>query len=235
MLMFSVQPILPTTQNNTSLHKLSSDVDHSANDSGVDTPPSTHRPSSYREQTQCYNHYNHQFQKSSRDSTETSVSSSRGTILNSPGGSFRAKHVQQISNLNNFGTRYNIQERILKIRNEEDHYSSIKSANCSTQNDLYDPNQNRYHKIGNQSAVSITPQNTPNKKIVHSQQHLPLNLNGNNNSNNNNNNNNNNINMTNGSAICRERYQHPALTALINDTQSMIYRGTLNKKLESVF
>ena len=230
--MFSVQPILPTTQNNTSLHKLSSDVDHSTNESGVDTPPSTHRPSSYREKTQCYNHYNQQFQNSSRDSTETSVPSSRGTILNSPGGSFRAKHVQQISNSNNFGTRYNIQERILKIRNEEDHYSSIKSANSSIQNDLYDPNQNRNHNIGNQSPVPITPQNTANKKIVHSQQYLQLNLNCNSKSNNNNNNNNN---VTNSSAICRERYQHPALTALINDTQSMIYRGMLNKKLESVF
>lgn len=232
ILIFLVQPILPITQNSSSLHKLSSD--NFANDSGVDTSPSTHRPSSYREQSQCTNHYSHHFQKPLKDSTETFVSSSRGIKLNSSGGSIRAKEVQQIPNLNNFKNRYNIQERILKTRNKEDHCSSLKSSNRSNQTELFDPNQNRYSKNGNQSSVPITPQHSPNnKQHLYSQQHIPLNINGNNNFSNNNNNNNNNI--TSGSALFRERYQHPALTAIINDTQSMKYRGMLTKNLESVF
>lgn len=56
------------------------DIDISACDSGLDTPPSTHRPSSYRD---VY------MSPGARDSTDTGVSSSRGTLV-SPGGSFRA-------------------------------------------------------------------------------------------------------------------------------------------------
>lgn len=123
------------------------ELDCSAHDSGLDTPPSTHRPSSYRE--------------ASRDSTETNGSSSRGTLLNnsSPGGSFRAKKLStQVSNLNQLnslnGSRYSVQDqRILKMRNnEEDRCASIKMANRLNQNQepaTYDPNQNRYYKNGN--------------------------------------------------------------------------------------
>lgn len=54
------------------------DIDISACDSGLDTPPSTHRPSSYREP--------YYMMHSARDSTDTGVSSSRGTLI-SPKGS----------------------------------------------------------------------------------------------------------------------------------------------------
>lgn len=57
------------------------DIDISACDSGLDTPPSTHRPSSYRDV--------YYMSPGARDSTDTGVSSSRGTLV-SPGGSFRA-------------------------------------------------------------------------------------------------------------------------------------------------
>ncbi|XP_075149380.1 uncharacterized protein LOC142223386 isoform X1 [Haematobia irritans] len=218
----SVQPMLPT-HNNTSTSKLiTTDLDYSAHDSGLDTPPSTHRPSSYREGPHHQNTNNQHQQASPRDSTETSVSSSRGTMLNSPGGSFRAKHLQQVSNLNQVnalnGSRYSIQERILKIRNEEDRCASIKSGNrANLNNEMYDPNQNRYYKNGNQSPVtSLTPQHTPVKMHhLHPQAHM--NGNGNNNGTLNGN-------MPNGSAIFRERYQHPALAAIINEAQGMKFR-----------
>ncbi|XP_059220205.1 uncharacterized protein LOC106095360 isoform X5 [Stomoxys calcitrans] len=214
----SVQPMLPTHNNSSSSSKLiTTDLDYSAHDSGLDTPPSTHRPSSYREGPA--HHINNQHQQASpRDSTETSVSSSRGTMLNSPGGSFRAKHLQQVSNLNQVnalhGSRYSVQERILKIRNEEDRCASIKSGNRANLNsEMYDPNQNRYYKNGNQSP-SLTPQHTPVKM-----QHLHPHMNGNGN-----NNGTLNGNVPNGSAIFRERYQHPALAAIINEAQGMKFR-----------
>ncbi|XP_037813423.1 uncharacterized protein LOC119604710 isoform X1 [Lucilia sericata] len=223
----SVQPMLPT-HNNTSYNKQISDLDYSAHDSGLDTPPSTHRPSSYREPPQ----HNSHARASPRDSTETSVSSSRGTMLNSPGGSFRAKQVRQVSNLNQVnalhGSRYSVQERVLKIRNEEEHCTSIKSSNRMNHNELYDPNQNRYYKNGNQPPTSMTPQNTPVKmQQLHSHnlqmqnQYQTANGNGNVNTVNNNNNS---INVQNGSAIFRERYQHPALAAIINEAQGMKFR-----------
>lgn len=59
------------------------DIDISGCDSGLDTPPSTHRPSSYREP--------YYMQYSARDSTDTGVSSSRGTLI-SPKGSIRTNH-----------------------------------------------------------------------------------------------------------------------------------------------
>lgn len=68
------------------------DIDISACDSGLDTPPSTHRPSSYRD---VY----YMNRPGARDSTDTGVSSSRGTLV-SPAGSFRAAN----GNIN--GLRY---------------------------------------------------------------------------------------------------------------------------------
>lgn len=61
--------------------KVLTEIDISACDSGLDTPPSTHRPSSYRDV--------YYMKPGARDSTDTGVSSSRGTLV-SPGGSFRA-------------------------------------------------------------------------------------------------------------------------------------------------
>ncbi|XP_037958487.1 probable serine/threonine-protein kinase clkA isoform X2 [Teleopsis dalmanni] len=212
----SVQPMLSTSTNgngiNNANHSHQADLDYSAHDSGLDTPPSTHRPSSYRE-------LNH---ASPRDSSETTVSSSRGTLLNSPGGSFRTKQLNHVTNLNHVNalhsSRYSVQERILKIRNEEDRFASIKSSNRINQNELYDPNQNRYFKNGSQSPA-LTPQHTPIKmQPNHAQVHIH-NGNGNNNSPNLNGNA-----PINGSAIFRERYQHPALAAIINESQGMKFR-----------
>lgn len=228
-----MQPILPTHKN-TSLNKLISDLDYSGHDSGLDTPPSTHRPSSYREQPQRNIHA----QASPRDSTETSVSSSRGTMLNSPGSSFRTKQVskqgQKVLKLNQVnalqGSRYSVQERVLKIRNEEEHCISNKSTNTINQNEMYDPNQNRYYKSDNQPAKSMKPQHTPTKmQHFHQTHHQYQSANGNGNGNTVNNNNNNAINgnVQNGSAIFRERYQHPALAAIIKDAQGIKFRGTL--------
>ncbi|XP_055851716.1 putative uncharacterized protein DDB_G0282133 isoform X1 [Episyrphus balteatus] len=193
------KPRAPTTDTRHSVQ--TTDLDYTANDSGLDTPPSTHRPSSYRD-------VNH---ASPRDSTETTVSSSRGTLLHSPGGSFRSKHLNHITNLNQAntlnGSRYSVQERVLKIRNEEDRCSSIKSVNRLNHNELYDPNQNRYYKMnGNQS---LTPQHSPATAGVGG---------GNGNGNGN-------TSTTNsGSGIFRERYQHPALAAIINESQGIKFR-----------
>eukprot|EP00099_Drosophila_melanogaster_P029251 NP_788015.1 uncharacterized protein Dmel_CG32982, isoform A [Drosophila melanogaster] len=194
----SVQPMLPTGGgSNIGLAK--TELDCSAHDSGLDTPPSTHRPSSYRE--------------ASRDSTETNGSSSRGTLLNnsSPGGSFRAKKLSTQD------------QRILKMRNnEEDRCASIKMANRLNQNQeqaTYDPNQNRYYKNGNATPpTSLTPQHTPQHKLT--MMHYG-NGNGNMGTLNGNTNGSDRIN---GSAIFRERYQHPALAAIINEAQGLKFR-----------
>ncbi|KAH8410001.1 hypothetical protein KR009_003990, partial [Drosophila setifemur] len=221
----SVQPMLPTGGgSNVGLAKV--ELDGSAHDSGLDTPPSTHRPSSYRE--------------ASRDSTETNGSSSRGTLLNnsSPGGSFRAKKLNsQVSNLNQInalhGSRYSVQDqRILKMRNnEEERCASIKMANRLNQNHeqvsqqaSYDPNQNRYYKNGNATPpTSLTPQHTPQHKLL-----MMHHGNGNGNGGTLNGNSNGigpGSDRMNGSAIFRERYQHPALAAIINEAQGLKFRG----------
>ncbi|XP_044251133.1 uncharacterized protein [Drosophila takahashii] len=212
----SVQPMLPTG-GGSSIGLAKNELDCSAHDSGLDTPPSTHRPSSYRE--------------ASRDSTETNGSSSRGTLLNnsSPGGSFRAKKLSsQVSNLNQLnslhGSRYSVQDqRILKMRNnEEDRCASIKMANRLNQNQeqaTYDPNQNRYYKNGNATPpTSLTPQHTPQHKLM-----MMHHGNGNGNMGTLNGNTNGSDRM-NGSAIFRERYQHPALAAIINEAQGLKFR-----------
>ncbi|XP_016973839.1 uncharacterized protein LOC108040763 isoform X1 [Drosophila rhopaloa] len=214
----SVQPMLPVGGgSNVGLAK--TELDCSAHDSGLDTPPSTHRPSSYRE--------------ASRDSTETNGSSSRGTLLNnsSPGGSFRAKKLSsQVSNLNQLnslhGSRYSVQDqRILKMRNnEEDRCASIKMANRLNQNQEqanYDPNQNRYYKNGNATPpTSLTPQHTPQHKLM-----MMHHGNGNGNMGTlNGNTNGTGSDRMNGSAIFRERYQHPALAAIINEAQGLKFR-----------
>ncbi|XP_030377515.1 uncharacterized protein LOC115626317 isoform X2 [Scaptodrosophila lebanonensis] len=222
----SVQPMLPTHNANVSGSNAAlaapskTELDYSAHDSGLDTPPSTHRPSSYRE--------------ASRDSTETNGSSSRGTLLNnSPGGSFRAKKLSaKVGNFSHqvssdvHGSRYSVQEqRILKMRNEEDRCASIKLANRLNHNNeqaptsMYDPNQNRYYKNGNATPpISLTPQHTPLKM------HGYGNGNANGNGSNGNGTLNGNGTALNGSAIYRERYQHPALAAIINEAQGLKFR-----------
>ncbi|XP_032595345.1 uncharacterized protein LOC6566568 isoform X5 [Drosophila grimshawi] len=215
----SVQPMLPTHNSNGGSNvglANKQELDCSAHDSGLDTPPSTHRPSSYRE-------------AASRDSTETNGSSSRGTLLNnSPGGSFRGKKLSpQVTNLNQLnalnGSRYSVQDqRILKMRNnEEERCTSIKLANRLNHNHdqnttAYDPNQNRYYKNGNATPpISLTPQHTPQHKMLQQ---------ANGNGNGNGTLNGNGGSAMNGSAIFRERYQHPALAAIINEAQGLKFR-----------
>ncbi|KAH8249521.1 hypothetical protein KR032_010192, partial [Drosophila birchii] len=230
----SVQPMLPVGHNGSNAGLAKTELDCSAHDSGLDTPPSTHRPSSYRE--------------ASRDSTETNGSSSRGTLLNnssSPAGSFRAKKLSsQVTNLNQLnalhGSRYSVQDqRILKMRNnEEERCASIKMANRLNQNHeqqqqvpqqvaSYDPNQNRYYKNGNATPpTSLTPQHTPQHKLM-----MMHHGNGNGNGGGgtlNGNSNNGGQDRMNGSAIFRERYQHPALAAIINEAQGLKFRGKLD-------
>ncbi|KAH8293219.1 hypothetical protein KR018_000110, partial [Drosophila ironensis] len=224
----SVQPMLPTG-GGSSMGLAKTELDASAHDSGLDTPPSTHRPSSYRE--------------ASRDSTETNGSSSRGTLLNnsSPAGSFRAKKLSsQVSNLNQLnalhGSRYSVQDqRILKMRNnEEERCASIKMANRLNQNHevslgqqaTYDPNQNRYYKNGNATPpASLTPQHTPQHKLLMMHHHGNGNGNGSGSNNGTLNGNSPGPERMNGSAIFRERYQHPALAAIINEAQGLKFRG----------
>lgn len=105
-----------------------------------------------------------------------------------------------------------------------------------------DPNQNRYYKNDNQSPITITPQHTPGKmqhlhSHSHQMQHQYQSASGNANGNAANNNNNNSINgnVQNGSSIFRERYQHPALAAIINEAQGMKFRGTLKNKLSRLW
>ncbi|EDV99036.1 GH13265 [Drosophila grimshawi] len=197
----SVQPMLPTHNSNGGSNvglANKQELDCSAHDSGLDTPPSTHRPSSYRE-------------AASRDSTETNGSSSRGTLLNnSPGGSFRGKKLSPQD------------QRILKMRNnEEERCTSIKLANRLNHNHdqnttAYDPNQNRYYKNGNATPpISLTPQHTPQHKMLQQ---------ANGNGNGNGTLNGNGGSAMNGSAIFRERYQHPALAAIINEAQGLKFR-----------
>lgn len=203
-------------RNNNSSSKLITDLDYSGHDSGLDTPPSTaNRPSSYRRPlpAEPNNHHN---EASSRDSSETSASSSRGTMLNSPVGSFRAKHLHQMSsNLNRVndlhGSRQSVQERILKLRNDEERCASIKSNNRVNQTEMFDNNLNPFYKSnGNQSPrASLTPQHTP-VKSKHLHAHPQMNGGyGNNNGSLN-------SNARNGTAIFRERCQHPAVAAIMN-------------------
>lgn len=113
----SVQPMLPTNNNynnaNNSTTKIPvTDLDHSAHDSGLDTPPSTNqRPSSYREIIS---------RTPVRDANESVVRSSHGNLLN---GSFRSKQITHLTNNLNqvnalHSSHLSVQERILQMRNE---------------------------------------------------------------------------------------------------------------------
>ena len=87
-------------------------------DSGLDTPPSTHRPSSYRDNMYCVSPYhssnnnnNSRNQSLNKNmTTDTGISSSRGTLV-SPGNSFRLKkqqiYHQNINNNNNNNNHVN--------------------------------------------------------------------------------------------------------------------------------
>jgi hypothetical protein len=89
------------------------EIDISGCDSGLDTPPSTtHRPSSYRDV--------YFMSPGKRDSTDTVVSSSRGTLV-SPRNSFRSNNnMGSIKTMSNNNSQQNSMSRssvITKISN----------------------------------------------------------------------------------------------------------------------
>ncbi|XP_031633271.1 GATA zinc finger domain-containing protein 14 isoform X2 [Contarinia nasturtii] len=209
-------------------HSLLTDIDISACDSGLDqdqdTPPSTHRPSSYREP--------YYMMHSARDSTDTGVSSSRGTLnrgtLVSPKGSFRTNHE------NGNALRRSVQENLQQFRNEKNRYLNQYSSNKMSANDYYDPNQNKYHKLdGTSQSISSSATNinhaTANNNSqaqLHSYHHYQQqqhdrystgngHLNG---TNNNNCNTNGNMNGLSSAVL------HPALLNIMNDAQAMKFR-----------
>ncbi|XP_011199272.2 uncharacterized protein LOC105223293 isoform X1 [Bactrocera dorsalis] len=196
----SVQPMLPTNNNYNNANNTTkipvTDLDHSAHDSGLDTPPSTNqRPSSYREIIT---------RTPVRDANESVVRSSHGNLLN---GSFRSKQITHLTNNLNqvnalHSSHLSVQERILQMRNEENRWGSLKSeANRYSHNALYDQNKNPYPESANQS-----PQRTPFKKhsLIGYGRSISHDTNGTMNGNS----------QMKGSSILRERFQHPALAAI---------------------
>lgn len=103
-----------------------------------------------------------------------------------------------IFSLNN---RYSVQEKI-----NRHHHQNINQNQRSTEEDR---NSIRSHKVTNDSYHEMN-HNQP--------KYYNGNINGNNNGHISHNGNN-------GSAVQRERYQHPALTAIINESQGMKFRG----------
>lgn len=142
--------------------------------------------------------------------------------------------------------RYSVQEKILRNRNEEDRYS-IRSTTKLNANEFYDPNQNKYYKV-NGNIVTVKPtmpsspmhhnginggvSNIDSNGHHHHHHHNHIINNGNGNANNANKggsgggigNNNGNV-VAAPAAIIRERYQHPALVAIINEAQGIKFRG----------
>lgn len=131
----------------------------------------------------------------------------------------------------------------MRNRNEEDRYS-IRSTTKLNANEFYDPNQNKYYKVnGNIVTVKPTMTSSPmhhnginggginidsNGHHHHHHHHNHIINNGNGNANNGNNggggNHNGNV-VVAPAAIIRERYQHPALVAIINEAQGIKFRG----------
>lgn len=140
-----------------------------------------------------------------------------------------------------FLCRYSVQEKILRNRNEDDRFS-IRSANKLNGNELYDPNQNKYYKVNGNIVATRTPTASPmhNGNDGHSNHHHASNG-FDANSNNSINGSSNRINMNgNGiaatpSAVLRERYQHPALMAIINESQGIKFRGKKKNEFVRVF
>uniref|UniRef100_A0A182F285 PH domain-containing protein n=2 Tax=Anopheles albimanus TaxID=7167 RepID=A0A182F285_ANOAL len=135
--------------NESNRHSFLTDLDYAGCDSGLDTPPSTHRPSSCRDNFYFASAYNNHPHGGSggflgKDkTTDTGISSSRGTLV-SPASSIRhgyvnvtnlnGNHHHSSSNnnnnhLNSYGSRYSVQEqKILRARNGEENKNSIRSV-----------------------------------------------------------------------------------------------------------
>uniref|UniRef100_A0A182VTX9 PH domain-containing protein n=1 Tax=Anopheles minimus TaxID=112268 RepID=A0A182VTX9_9DIPT len=244
--------------NDSSRHSFLTDLDYTGCDSGLDTPPSTHRPSSCRDNIyfgSAYNNHGHGSGFLGKDkTTDTGISSSRGTLV-SPASSIR----------------HGVQEqKILRARNTEENKNSIRSVRA----EFFE--QNKYNSNGSNSALANNNNNINNNGSGHHpsqyhahhhhhhhHQHVTQHPNGagsngnihqhfnglNNNNHSSNNNtttttNNNNGNNGNGaggtpadratflsangngsSGSQRDRYQqHPALAAIINESQGMKFR-----------
>ncbi|XP_058056314.1 uncharacterized protein DDB_G0283357-like [Anopheles bellator] len=266
--------------NDSSRHSFLTDLDYAGCDSGLDTPPSTHRPSSCRDNfffASAYgnNHHPHGAGFLGKDkTTDTGISSSRGTLV-SPASSIRHGYVNVGHNgngngaasnnnnhLNSYGSRYSVQEqKILRARNNEENKNSIRSVRAEffEQNKYSNSNgpSNNNHINNNSSTGSgsntnhhgFQPQNHHHHHQHHQHlhhhhhqagtggsngnlHHLQAQFNGLNNNNGStagsaqqhNSVNNNVLNGNGGQGTPRERYQHPALAAIINESQGMKFR-----------
>ncbi|XP_065090984.1 GATA zinc finger domain-containing protein 14 [Ochlerotatus camptorhynchus] len=242
--------------NDSNRHSLLTDVDFSACDSGLDTPPSTHRPSSCRDNVYMIAAYNHHNQSISKDkTTDTGISSSRGTLV-SPANSIRHGFLNNNNNnhMNSYGSRYSVQEqKILRARNNpEENKNSIRSirAEFFEQNKYNNNNNNNntngqhYHQLAQQQGSNsnihqLQQQQLQQHQLQHQHQHQQQqqhqhqqqqqhHSNGlNNNTNGHYHYNGNSINGSvngNGTAALRDRYQHPALAAIINESQGIKFR-----------
>lgn len=253
------RPLGPSGNNNDNRHSLLTDLDFSACDSGLDTPPSTHRPSSCRDNMYliaAYNHHNQSLMMNGgggKDkTTDTGISSSRGTLV-SPANSIRHGFVNgnnnnNNNNMNSYGSRYSVQEqKILRARNHPDDTgkNSIRSIRAEFfEQNKYNNNHpglagngNNGHNGGhNHSPAHYHGQHQhQHQHLVGSngnihqqqQQHHHHVINGlNNNQQQQQHFNGNSINSINGNgtAALRDRYQHPALAAIINESQGMKFR-----------
>ncbi|XP_039449459.1 homeobox protein 2 isoform X1 [Culex pipiens pallens] len=234
------------------------DLDFSACDSGLDTPPSTHRPSSCRDNMYliaAYNHHNQShlaMMNGGKDkTTDTGISSSRGTLV-SPANSIRhglnGNNNNNSYNMNSYGSRYSVQEqKILRARNNHPEETNGKNSIRSIRAEFFE--QNKYNNNNNNHLANGSTNNSPahngghhyhhghqhqhqhlvgsNGNIHQQQQHHHHVVNGlNNNQQQQPHFNGNSINSTNGNgtAALRDRYQHPALAAIINESQGMKFR-----------
>lgn len=218
------RPLGPTSTDNNR-HSLLTDLDYSACDSGLDTPPSTHRPSSCRDNMYMIAAYNHHNQSLNKDkTTDTGISSSRGTLV-SPANSIRQGFLNN-NNMNSYGSRYSVQEqKVLRARNNpEENKNSIRSVRAeffeqnkyNNNNNVTNGHHQHLHHLQQGSVGS-----NGNIHQLHQGHH-----NGLNNNNGHHNYNGNSISSINGNgtAALRDRYQHPALAAIINESQGMKFR-----------
>ncbi|XP_058451632.1 putative uncharacterized protein DDB_G0277255 isoform X2 [Malaya genurostris] len=229
--------------NDAKRHSLLTDLDYSACDSGLDTPPSTHRPSSCRDNMYLVAAYNHHNQSLNKDkTTDTGISSSRGTLV-SPANSIRHGFLNNNNNNNNtnsYGSRYSVQEqKILRARNNaEENKNSIRSIRAELfEQSKYNNNNNNNNHITNGHHAHLQQGNIGSNGNIHQLHHQLLlhqqhqqqqqqhHINGLNNNNGHHYNGNSISSINgNGTAASRERYQHPALAAIISESQGMKFR-----------
>lgn len=103
------------------------------------------------------------------------------------------------------------QDSLQHTRNEKSRYTN-QSSNKLASIERHDPNRNKCHKLND---MILTDRN---------------NSNGNLNSTNSNSDGN-----VMGSAVMRERYQHPALITIMNEMQGMNFRGKKKEKKKNTF